>query len=353
MTFSKNVMKTIQGIEKINEDSMKTAKAHINSLTKPIGSLGKIEELAIQLAGITNNPFPEVSPPGIAVFAADHGVTEMGVSAFPKEVTAQMVYNFLNGGAAINVFAKQLNAVLKIVDIGVAEELNHHNLEEKKIMNGTNNFALEDAMNRDQVNQALQVGMDTAMKLINGGAKTIIVGEMGIGNTTSASAITALITGCSVEDAVGYGTGISEKIKENKINIITNALQDRNPQANNPFDILSKIGGLEIAGMTGAILQAAEQKIPVVIDGFICTTSALLAVLMEEKVRDYLIAGHQSQEKGHVHALSFLHKQPLLQLDLRLGEGTGAALAFPLIQAATNMMNEMATFESAGVSEKR
>ncbi|MBM7602981.1 nicotinate-nucleotide--dimethylbenzimidazole phosphoribosyltransferase [Metabacillus crassostreae] len=352
MTFSKAVKENLQRIEKINEESMNTAKAHINSLTKPIGSLGKIEELAIQLAGITNNPFPEVSPPGIAVFAADHGVTEMGVSAYPKDVTAQMVYNFLNGGAAINAFAKQIEAVLKVVDIGVEEELQHEQLEAKKVRNGTRNFAFENAMNSDEVNQALQVGMETAMKLINEGAKTIIVGEMGIGNTTSASAITALITNCSVEDAVGYGTGISEKIKKNKINIITNALRDRNPQQNDPFDILSKIGGLEIAGMTGAILKAAEQKVPVIIDGFISTASALLAVLMEDKVRNYLIAGHQSQEKGHVHALSFLQKQPLLQLDLRLGEGTGAALAFPLIEAATNMMNEMATFESAGVSEK-
>lgn len=352
MILSKAIVDTIKGIEKLNAESMTTAKTHINSLTKPLGSLGKLEDLAIQLAGITNDPLPKVSPPGIAVFAADHGVTEMGVSAYPKDVTAQMVYNFLNGGAAINVFAKQIQAVLKIVDIGVAEELKHNKLEEKKVMNGTNNFALENAMNNNEVNQALQVGIETAMMLINEGAKTIIVGEMGIGNTTSASAITALITGCSVEDAVGYGTGISEHMREKKIEIITNALLVRKPNPNDPFDILSKVGGLEIAGMTGAILKAAEQKVPVIIDGFICTASALLAVLMEEKISGYLIAGHQSQEKGHGHALSFLQKQPLLQLDLRLGEGTGAALAFPLIQAASNIMNEMATFESAGVSEK-
>ncbi|WP_226665282.1 nicotinate-nucleotide--dimethylbenzimidazole phosphoribosyltransferase [Metabacillus litoralis] len=351
MTVSTEVLQTIEGIKKISEKSMKQAKTHIDSLTKPIGSLGKIEALATQLAGITNNPFPHVSPPGIAVFAADHGVSEMGVSAYPKDVTAQMVYNFLNGGAAINAFAKQINAVLKIVDVGVAQELEHDQLEQKKVKNGTNNFAYEQAMSNDEVNQAIQVGIDTTVKLLDEGAKTIIVGEMGIGNTTSASAIISLITGCSLEDAVGYGTGITDTIRENKITIISKALQDRQPNRNDPFDILTKIGGLEIASMTGAILKAAEQKVPVIVDGFICTAAAVLAVLMEENVRDYLIAGHQSQEKGHIHGLSYLQKKPLLQLDLRLGEGTGAALAFPLLQAATNMLNDMATFESAGVSE--
>jgi nicotinate-nucleotide--dimethylbenzimidazole phosphoribosyltransferase len=347
------IQKTLQSIQALNLEKMEEAKKHINTLTKPIGSLGKIEELAIQLSGITNQVFPVVTRPGIVVFAADHGISEMGVSAYPKEVTAQMVYNFLNGGAAINVFAKQINALLKIVDIGVAEEINHEQLLHKKVKYGTNNYMYENAMTEAEATQALLVGMETAQQMLDEGARCIIVGEMGIGNTTTASAIASVITGCSVEEAVGLGTGISNENRKEKVSIIAKALEERKPIRNDAIDILMKVGGLEIAGMTGAIIKATEKRIPIILDGFISTTAALLAVLLEEKVKDYLIAGHLSKEQGHYHALTFLNKSPLLDLGLRLGEGTGAALSFPLLEAATNMVKEMATFQSAGIANER
>lgn len=352
MNTTIKIEKTLQSIQKLNDEKMQEAREYVNTLTKPIGSLGKLEELAIQLSGITNQVFPEVTRPGIVVFAADHGISDMGVSAFPKEVTTQMVYNFLNGGAAINVFAKQINALLKIVDIGVAEDINHEKLIHKKVKYGTNNYAYEDAMTEEEANKALLVGMEAAQQLIDEGAKCIIVGEMGIGNTATASAIVSVITGCSVEEAVGLGTGISDEGREKKVSIISLALSERKPNRKDAIDILTKVGGLEIAGMAGAIIKAAERKVPVILDGFISTSAALLAVLLEEKINDYMIAGHLSKEQGHFHALSFLNKSPLLDLDLRLGEGTGAALSFPLLEAATRMMKEMATFQSAGIANK-
>jgi nicotinate-nucleotide--dimethylbenzimidazole phosphoribosyltransferase len=350
--MNKTIQKSLQSIQKPSAEKMKEARDYVNILTKPIGSLGKLEEIAIQLSGITNQLFPVVSRPGIIVFAADHGISDMGVSAYPKEVTAQMVHNFLNGGAAINVFSKQINAFLKIVDIGVAADITHDKLLHKKVKYGTNNYAYENAMTEEEVFQALLVGMETAQQLIDDGAKSIILGEMGIGNTATASAIVSLITDRTVEEVVGLGTGISDEGRKKKVSIISNALVDRKPNRKDAIDILTKVGGLEIAGMTGAMIKAAERKIPVILDGFISTAAALLAVLLNEKINDYLIAGHMSKEQGHFHALTFLKKSPLLDLDLRLGEGTGAALSFPLLEAATRMMKEMATFESANIANK-
>ncbi|XQY93724.1 nicotinate-nucleotide--dimethylbenzimidazole phosphoribosyltransferase [Metabacillus sp. HB246100] len=352
MEPKKEVNRTISSIQPVNKELMEKAMNYINTLTKPLGSLGRIEELAIQLAGMKETIYPEVSPPGIAVFAADHGITSMGISAYPKDVTVQMVYNFLNGGAAINAFAKEVKGNLKIVDIGIATQIEHNSLLQKNIKKGTNNFADEPAMTYSEVYESILVGIQTAETLIDEGANSIIVGEMGIGNTTSASALVTCITGCSVNDAVGYGTGITEEIRRKKEDVITKALMLHQPNAKDAIDLLSKIGGLEIAAMTGAILKAAEQRIPVILDGFICTSAALLASLLEENVTDYLIAGHLSQEQGHKHALSFLGKKALLELDLRLGEGSGAALAYPLVSAACSMVKNMATFETAKVSEK-
>ncbi|KKI90313.1 nicotinate-nucleotide--dimethylbenzimidazole phosphoribosyltransferase [Bacillus sp. SA1-12] len=352
MNTNGQIQEVLQSIQPLSQEKMEHAREYVNTLTKPIGSLGKIEELAIQLSGITNQVFPVVSRPGVAVFAADHGISDMGVSAYPKEVTTQMVYNFLNGGAAINVFSRQINAILKIVDIGVAAELQHEQLLEKKVRYGTKNFAVENAMTEEEANQAILFGMETAKQLIDEGARCLIIGEMGIGNTSSASVITSVITGCSIEEAVGKGTGLTNESLQKKVSILSKALMKRKPDPKIALDILSKIGGLEIGGMTGAIIRAAEQRIPVLLDGFISTSAALLACLLEEKVSDYLIAGHLSNEQGHAHALAFLNKSPLLNLELRLGEGTGAALSFPLVEAAARMMKEMATFQSAGIATK-
>ncbi|TYR81634.1 nicotinate-nucleotide--dimethylbenzimidazole phosphoribosyltransferase [Priestia megaterium] len=328
------------------------AKTYIDTLTKPQGSLGRLEEVAIQLAAITGKVFPTVTPPGVLVFAADHGVVEEGVSAFPQDVTAQMVVNFLNGGAAINVFSEQINAYFEIVDVGVASNLSHDFLRQRKIRNGTQNFCKADAMTREEAEAAIQIGFEEAERLIQKGIKCLIVGEMGIGNTTSSTSILAVLTGEKVEKLVGSGTGISDDQMYHKTKVIERALQARQINPQDPIDIISKIGGFEIAAMTGAMLAAATNRIPILVDGFICTIAALLATEMNGNAQHYMFASHQSVEPGHIRAMKLLNKEPLLNLQLRLGEGSGAAIAFPLLQSASLMIKNMATFESAGISGK-
>jgi len=330
----------------------KQVSNYINSLTKPLGSLGRLEELAISLAEMKNESFPTVSPAGVLVFAADHGITDEGVSAYPKAVTEQMVLNFLNGGAAINVFSRQIGALLNIIDIGVASDLDHSDLITKKVRYGTGNFLREDAMSREEAEKAIEIGYEESIEIINKGAQCLILGEMGIGNTTASSAILALLSGKAIEAVVGTGTGITEEGIQHKVSVIKQSLQNRNPDSSDPIDLIAKVGGLEIAGMTGAMLAAASKRVPILVDGFICTIAALLAKQLSPNALDYMIVTHQSVEPGHQIALSLLGKKPLLDLGLRLGEGTGAAVTYPIIQSATLMLKEMATFESAGVSQK-
>ncbi|WP_404467967.1 nicotinate-nucleotide--dimethylbenzimidazole phosphoribosyltransferase [Sutcliffiella horikoshii] len=345
-------MEKVFEINPINLMQGAMMQEYVNSLTKPQGSLGAVEEIAIQLAQITGEDFPEVTPPGIIVFAADHGVASEGVSAYPQEVTVQMVHNFLDGGAAINVLGKQIGAKVEIVDIGVAADVDRVGLHMKKIRHGTANFLKEDAMTREEAWQAIEVGSDMATSVIECGAKCLIIGEMGIGNTTSSSAILSALSGLDVEEVIGTGTGISVDQLKRKQQVIRQSLQKRNPDPTDPIDTLSKVGGLEIAGMIGAILSAAERNIPVLVDGFISTVAALVAKRLYPEVNGYLFIGHQSMEAGHKHAIMLLDKKPILNLGLRLGEGTGAALAYPILEAATNIVKEMATFESAGVAGK-
>ncbi len=330
----------------------KQVSDHINTLTKPLGSLGRLEELAILLAEMKNDPFPSVTPAGVLVFAADHGITDEGVSAYPKAVTEQMVLNFLNGGAAINVFSRQIGALLNIIDIGVASDLDHPQLINKKVRYGTGNFLHENAMSYQEAEKAIKIGYEQSIDMINKGAQCLILGEMGIGNTTASSAILALLSGTDIEAVVGTGTGINQEGLQHKIHVIQQSIQKRNPDPANPIDLLAKMGGLEIAGMTGAMLAAAGKQVPILIDGFICTIAALLAKQLSPNVADYMIVTHQSVEPGHQIALSLLGKKPILNLGLRLGEGTGAAVTFPIIQSAALMVKEMATFASAGVSQK-
>ncbi|WP_335869902.1 nicotinate-nucleotide--dimethylbenzimidazole phosphoribosyltransferase [Bacillus sp. 2205SS5-2] len=339
-------------IEPVNKDQGDKIQGYLDTLTKPQGSLGIVEDISIQLGQITSNDFPVVTPPGIIVFAADHGVAAEGVSAYPQEVTVQMVHNFLNGGAAINVLAKQIGARIEIVDMGVASDLQREGLHIKKVRHGTGNFLKEDAMTREEAIRAIEAGSEVATKVLNDGVKCLIIGEMGIGNTTSSSAVLAVLSGLDVSQVVGAGTGISDEKQKNKRDVIRQAIDMRQPDQGDPIDILSKLGGLEIAGMIGAILKAAEQKTPVLIDGFISTIAALLAAELHNEVKDYLFIGHQSQEVGHQHAIKLLEKTPILNLSLRLGEGTGAALAYPVLQAATNILKEMSTFTAAGVKGK-
>ncbi|MFD1781646.1 nicotinate-nucleotide--dimethylbenzimidazole phosphoribosyltransferase [Fredinandcohnia salidurans] len=342
-----------EAIPKVNKEMGRQVSEYINTLTKPIGSLGRLEELAIYLSEMKNEPFPSVTPPGVLVFAADHGITSEGVSAYPQAVTEQMVWNFLNGGAAINVFSRQIGAILKIIDIGVANDIEHERLINQKIRYGTGNFYHEDAMSRQEAEQAIDVGYNQALQIIQEGAQCLILGEMGIGNTTSSSAILAVLSGKDISLLVGRGTGISDAAFLHKTAIIKQALIRRNPNRNDPIDIIAKVGGLEIAAMTGAMLAAASKRVPILVDGFICTIAALVAKLISPSVKDYMIVTHQSIEPGHKIALSQLGKQPIIDLGLRLGEGTGAAISFPIIQLATLMLKEMATFQSAGISTNK
>jgi nicotinate-nucleotide--dimethylbenzimidazole phosphoribosyltransferase len=340
-------------IKPLDETAMQSARMRQNTLTKPPGSLGRLEELSIQLAGITADPFPSVERKAVIVMAADHGVALEGVSAYPAEVTAQMVLNFLRGGAAINVLARQAKARVTVVDIGVATDFEPMTgLVRRKVMCGTRNQAHGPAMTRAEAEQAIQVGVDVLNEETAHGLDLVATGDMGIGNTTPSSAIAAAMTGLAVAQVVGRGTGIDDQTLERKINVIEQSLAVNRPDPKDALDVLHKVGGLEIAGLAGVMLAAASQRIPVVVDGFISTAAAMIAVALAPGARDYLISAHQSVEIGHQAMLKHLNLTPLLDLNLRLGEGTGAVLAFHLIEASTRILSEMATFGEAGVSDK-
>jgi nicotinate-nucleotide--dimethylbenzimidazole phosphoribosyltransferase len=343
----------IANIPPLDEAAMQSARARQDRLTKPPGSLGRLEELSIQLAGMRADPLPSVERKAVIVMAADHGVAREGVSAYPTEVTAQMVLNFLRGGAAINVLARQAGARVTVVDIGVAVEFEAMpELVRSKVMCGTRNQAEGPAMTRAEAEQAIQVGLDVLSEEAARGLDIVATGDMGIGNTTPSSAIVAAMTGLPVAQVVGRGTGIDDQGLERKIKIIEKSLAVNRPDRNDPMDVLHKVGGLEIAGLTGVMLGAASRRIPVVVDGFISTAAALIAVALAPRAREYMIGAHQSVEIGHQVMLKHLNLVPLLDLNLRLGEGTGAALAFSLIEASTRLLREMATFDEAGVSDK-
>lgn len=332
---------------------MQAARERQNKLTKPPASLGRLEDLSIQLAGITGQAFPSVERKAVIVMAADHGVAIEGVSAYPAEVTAQMVLNFLRGGAAINVLARQAGARVTVVDIGVASEFEPMpGLIRRKVMCGTRDLAKGPAMARAEAEHAIQVGMDVLEEEFARGLDIVATGDMGIGNTTPSSAIVAAITGLPVSQVVGRGTGIDDHGLQRKINVIEQALAVNQPDATDALDVLHKVGGLEIAGLAGVMIAAASHRVPVLVDGFISTAAAMIAVGLSPRVGDYLIGAHQSVEIGHQAMLKHLNLKPLLDLHLRLGEGTGAALAFHLIEASTRILREMATFDEAGVSNK-
>ncbi|GED31600.1 nicotinate-nucleotide--dimethylbenzimidazole phosphoribosyltransferase [Brevibacillus centrosporus] len=347
-----NTRKQLIAIEPINEEAAAQARQHIDQLTKPLGSLGRLETLAVQLAAMTGMAFPAVTPPGVIVFAADHGVATEGVSAYPQEVTAQMLLNLTRGGAGINVFARQIGALQKFVDVGVAVEVDAPGITKKRIKAASGNILREAAMTREEAESAIQIGMDTALEIVEEGAKVLIVGEVGIGNTTASSAILSALTGADPDEIVGRGTGLTDEGWQRKKAVVRKALALHRPDVDDPIDVLAKVGGMEIGAMAGAILGAASRRVPILLDGFIATVAALLAVRLQPEAADYLIGGHRSQEPGHAFVLKTLGKEPLLDLNLRLGEGSGAALAFPIVEAAARMVSEMATFASAGVSDR-
>lgn len=339
-------------IRSLDSPAMEQARARQQQLTKPAGSLGRLEEVAIQMAGITRQSMPTVKRKAVIVMAADHGVTAEGVSAYPSAVTPQMVLNFLQGGAAINALARQAEAEVVIVDVGVASEIKHPQLLERKIAYGTANMADGPAMTREQALAAVSAGIDVCESLLKSGVDLIATGDMGIGNTTAASAITACLTRTSVAAVTGRGTGIDEEQLAHKIRIIERALQINQPDPSDPLDVLTKVGGLEIAGLVGVIVSCAAARVPVVIDGFIAGAAVLVAVGICPAIRDYLFAGHISVEGGHGLILKQIGLIPLLDLNLRLGEGTGAVLAMHIIEAALKTHSEMATFTEAGVSSR-
>ncbi|MDP5275213.1 nicotinate-nucleotide--dimethylbenzimidazole phosphoribosyltransferase [Chengkuizengella axinellae] len=340
----------IQEIKPLNENAILKTLNHLNQLTKPPGSLGRLEDLAKQISGISHETVPDLSKKAVVVMAADHGVCEEGISAFPQEVTPQMVYNFLNSGAAINVLARQANAEVFCVDIGVKGKLDHPNLIQKKVKPGTDNMAKQAAMSIDEALQAVLVGVEVVEELVEKGYKVVATGEMGIGNTTASAAILTALTSLEIEHAVGRGTGINDEMWKHKQNVVKSALEINQPNPKNALDVLAKVGGLEIAGLVGVILGAAKARIPVVIDGFISSAAALVAYKLCSTSVQFMIPSHLSQEHGHQFMLQEMGLTPMLHLDMRLGEGTGAALCFQLIDASLNIMSEMATFESAGVS---
>ncbi|HEX6551917.1 MAG TPA: nicotinate-nucleotide--dimethylbenzimidazole phosphoribosyltransferase [Ktedonobacteraceae bacterium] len=339
-------------VEPLDAAAMELASARQHQLTKPAGSLGRLEDIAVQIAGITGQPVPGIGRKAVIIMAGDHGVTSEGVSAYPSAVTLQMVYNFLQGGAAINALAHYVGAKVIVVDVGVAADISHPDLLSRKVAFGTADMALKPAMTHAQMLEAIQVGIDVFDAQLDQGIDLVATGDMGIGNTTAASAITASLLQMPVALVTGRGTGISDEQLAHKIQVIEKALARHVPNSQDPLDVLMKVGGLEIAGLVGVIVAASSRRVPVVIDGFISGAAALIAVELNPLMREYLLAGHVSVERGHHLILERLGLSPLLDLKLRLGEGTGAVLAMSLIEAALHIHSEMATFEEAGVSTR-
>jgi nicotinate-nucleotide--dimethylbenzimidazole phosphoribosyltransferase len=344
---------TIARIQPLDTFAVSAARARQEQLTKPRGALGRLETLSLQLAGITRNARPRFQNPIIITLAADHGITRQGVSAYPSAVTSQMVLNFVRGGAAINVLARHVGARVVVADVGVDADF-PADLEiiHAKLGRGTNDFLHEPAMTRAQAERAVETGIEIVTREIARGADIVGTGEMGIGNTTASSAMVAAMTRRAPREVTGRGTGIDDAALENKIAVIERALDLHKPKSSDALAVLASVGGFEIGGLAGVMLGAAAQAVPVVVDGFISGAAALLACTLAPQAQPYLIPAHRSVEIGHRAVLEHLQLEPLFDLDLRLGEGTGAALGISLCSAAAKILDEMATFADAGISEK-
>ena len=343
---------TIPNIE--NNELRQQLQQIIDQKTKPLGALGRLETLAVQLGMIQGTTAPHINQPQIRVFAADHGLTKHGTSAYPSAVTAQMVYNFLQGGAAINVLARQHNIELKVVDAGVDADFanspfkDHAQLLDYKVRHGSGDALTEPAMSVAECLAALENGMDVVKSMAG---NLLIVGEMGIGNTSAASLLLARLGDTPINDCIGRGTGLDDAGLQHKATILTQVLaRHSEAQAQAPFDVLAALGGLEIAMMAGALIQAASERRILLIDGFIASSALLAAERLAPGVAQYAVFAHHSVEPGHAHLLKLLNAEPLLNMGMRLGEGSGAALAYPLLQSACAIINEMASFNDAGIS---
>lgn len=343
----------LASIKPVDIGLLAAAQAKLDNKTKPLGSLGRLEEFARRVAAISGSLQPGLGKKVIYTFAGDHGVVEEGVSAFPKEVTPQMVLNFLNGGAGVNVLARHVGAEVRVVDMGVDFDFGPTpGLIDRKIARGTKNLAKEAAMTRPEAVAALEAGITLALDAKAEGVAILGTGDMGIGNTTPSSAIIAAFSGIAVRELTHKGTGINDAALEKKIKAIEQGLALNCPDPQDPLDVLAKVGGFEIAGIAGLVLGGAAAGIPVVVDGFISTAGALIASELHPCVKEYIFTAHKSVEIGHTFMLDRMNAEPILDLQLRLGEGTGAALAMALIEAGVRVLCEMASFAEAGVAEQ-
>jgi len=353
MAISDLIDQTIKDISALDQAAMTAARARQDQLTKPAGSLGRLEELSIRLAGIFGEATPRISKKTVVLAAGDHGVVAEGISAYPQDVTPAMVMNFLGGGAAINVLADHAGAEIVVIDAGVAADLpDHPQLRSVKIGRGTDNIAVGPAMTREQAIQCLEVGIETAREQIATGVDLLACGDMGIGNTTPSSAIASVITGAAPDITTGRGTGLDDAGLAHKAEVVQRTIDTNKPDAKNGLDVLIKVGGFEIGVLAGVYLGAAAGNRPVVVDGFISGAAALIAHAIAPDAAHSFIASHQSVEPGHRVSLSHMGLEPLLDLGMRLGEGSGAALCMPIIEAAALCLSDMTTFVEAGVSEK-
>jgi nicotinate-nucleotide--dimethylbenzimidazole phosphoribosyltransferase len=347
------LQRTIAAITPTDPRHEAAAQERLDSLTKPRGSLGRLEEIARRLVAIGGGAAPSLERREILVLAGDHGVTAEGVSAYPSEVTPQMVLNFLRGGAGINVLARHAGAAVVVADVGVAHDFGETpGLLDRKVVRGAGNIARGPALTRAQALRCVEVGIALAGEAADRGCGLLGTGEMGIGNTTPSSAIAAVLCGRPAAEVTGRGTGITDEVLGRKIAVIERAIAHNRPDPADPIDVLAKVGGAEIGGIAGLVLGAAARRVPVVVDGFISTAGALLAARLAPAATGYLFAAHASVERGHRALLEALGLRPILDLEMRLGEGTGAALAMTVIAAALKVYREMATFGEAGVSEE-
>ncbi len=344
------IVKLAERIQKPDGRARRKASERLDNLTKPKGSLGKLEDLAIKVAGITGKLDPSLDNRYSLVFAGDHGVAEEGVSAYPQEVTVQMLANFIHEGAAVNVLGNLEGSEVMVIDVGVAAGDLPEKVLDRKVRFGTNNFVKGPAMSRDEAISSIMIGYEIVEDLADSGLDLLGLGDMGIANTTPSSAITSVLTVNAPQRVTGTGTGIDQESLANKVEVVERGIEVNNPDHEDPIDVLSKVGGLEIGAITGGYLAGAANHVPLLVDGFITTSAALVAYAIEPLVAEYMVASHNSVEQGHMIALKHLGLSPLLDLNLRLGEGTGAVLAMNLIRASMAILNDMYTFAEAGVS---
>ncbi len=343
--------RTIKSLDKI---WIEKGQARLDEQTRPQGSLGRLEEVISRLAAILKKEKLDIGKKRILVFACDHGVEKEGVSLYPREVTQAMVLNFLNGGATINALARQAGAEVKVIDVGVDGDFRDHpNLIKAKIRKGTSNLKVEPAMDKIELDKALQVGWEMVEEAQKDGMKILAIGEMGIGNTTPATAVITALLNCSAREVTGRGTGIDDQRLMYKIKVIDEAIANHHSALKTPFDVLQRLGGFEIAAMTGVILACAHKSIPVVVDGIVVSASTLAAYRLNPAILDYVFLAHESQERGHRYVFEEFNQSPLMTLSMRLGEASGAALALNILEAGVRIYNEVATFQEAEVADKK